>query len=449
MPAEPRPSPVPVTPPPCVPPFDWVTHAVQEGDTLFSLAERYDTDVETLKQVNCLESDVIVIDRELFVPGSAGANQIAATADALENARSSAEMRAGVPEDFLNIVLLGSDKRAGSATWRTDTIIIVSIDAEREAVRLLSIPRDLWVDVPGHGYDRINTADLWGELAQEGGGPDLVKETVYQSLRIPIHYYVRVDFEGFIKIIDAIGGVDIDVECPLSDIELASGVQHMDGKLALLYARSRITTNDFDRARRQRKLLMALWEQGLTKDIIPRLPALWMAMSDTIETDLPLSRIIGLAPMGLRLKPNQIFSQSIGPWQVENWTTPQGASVLLPRQDEIQELLTSFYGPIDTAFLEQISQTRIQVLNASRIDQADQLVSTALGWAGFQVTDTGLADGQVYTQTQIILYNAGEDIAEVVAQELEAPPSAIQYEPDPSSPVDILVVLGADYDPCK
>jgi LCP family protein required for cell wall assembly len=345
-------------------------------------------------------------------------------------------------------VLLGSDKRQGSSSWRTDTMIVVSIDAERRVVRLLSIPRDLWVDIPGHGRDRINTADLWGELVQEGGGPELVKETLFQNLGIPINYYVRVDFQGFMQIIDAVGGVDIDVECPLTDIELTPGMVHMDGEMALLYARSRITTSDFDRARRQRKLLMALWQQKLNRDLIPRLPALWMALADTIETDLPLEQVLGLAYLGLQLKPNQIFSQSIGPWQVQDWYSPEGAQVLLPLKQEIEELLNSFYGPIDFAFLERVGQTRVQVLDGTGRSQMDQLVATELSWAGFQIAGTGPAEGGYTPQTQILVYHAGEDVAELLAQTLDLMPDTLHYQPDPASPVDIQVLLGADYDPC-
>jgi len=354
----------------------------------------------------------------------------------------------GFPKNFVNTILLGSDKRADSSTWRTDTMIVLSMDTKSDFVRLLSIPRDLWVNIPGHGEDRINAADLWGELANKGSGPEVVKQTIYESLGIPIHYYARVDFEGFIKIIDAVGGVDVDVECPLPDIELAPGVHHMDGEEALLYARSRISTNDFDRGRRQRKVLMALWQQGMSKDIIPRLPALWIAMKDTFQTDLPPGQVIRLASIGLRLKPNQILSQSIGPWQVQDWVTPGGATVLLPLDGEIEALLTSFYAPPDSAFLKRIDQTRIQVLNGSPRQEADQLAATALRWTGFQVTSTGLADSQNYTTTQIIVHNADEGIAATVAQQLEAPRTAIQYQPDPSSAIDIQVILGSDYDPC-
>jgi len=436
----------PVTPPPCVPPLDWVTHVVQEGDTLSSLAERFGADVETLKLVNCLQSDIIVLGRELFVPGPPAVQLV--TAENASQAIAPGDFQVTIPSGYLHILLLGSDKREGDGAWRTDTMIVVSIDAERNIVRLLSIPRDLWVNIPGHGYDRINTADLWGEVQQPGSGPDVVKQVVYDNLGIPIHYYVRVDFKGFMEIIDAVGGVEVNVECPLTDIGMAPGIRWMDGEDALLYARSRITTSDFDRARRQRQLLMALWQQRLNRGLIPKIPALWEAMSDTIQTDLPLDRVVALAYMGLQLSPNQILSQSIGPWQVESWLTPEGAEVLLPRPDKIQELLDGFYGPIDFEFLEELNQTAIRIQNGSWRTVAGEQAAAALVWLGVQIVDTGLADSQDYAQTQVLVYDASPAVAETVAQALDLAPEAIQYQPDPSSAVDILIVVGADYDPC-
>jgi LCP family protein required for cell wall assembly len=428
------PLPPPVTPPPCVAPDDWTTHVVEEGDTLYSLAELYRTDVEALMVVNCLQDEVIFVGQTLAVPGVV--------------ARRS-NRQPSIPDHFTNVVLLGSDRRENSGTWRTDTIIVLSVDNDSDAVRLLSIPRDLWVDIPGHGEDRINTAEMWGELEQTGSGPELIKQTIYDSLGIPIQFYVRVDFDGFTRLIDAMGGVDIDVECPLPDIELTAGRHHMDGEDALLYARSRISTNDFDRNRRQRKLLMALWQQGLTADMIPRIPALWKAMAGTFETDLPLDEVVTLALKGLRVRPNTIFSESIGPWQVENWVTPGGADVLLPIEDEIEKLLADFYAPPDLEFLDRIARTRVEVLNGSAQPESGALVADSLRWLGVQVTDAGPAERQDYGQTQIIAYNTDVAIAELVARQLEMPRSTIQYQPDVPSSTDIRVIVGSDYDPCS
>jgi LCP family protein required for cell wall assembly len=477
-------SPTPVTPPPCVPPADWGIYVVQAGNTLYSLADRYGTDVDTLMHVNCLNTHTIFMGQRLYVPGlgatptlpaplsppedqptrtprpGASATQPAAAvemhADATQPPTLTPQpaLRVRIPDNYLNIVLLGSDKRPRSGAWRTDSMIIVSVDTKNNVVRLLSLPRDLWVYIPGHGYNRINTADLWGELAKKGTGPDRVKKTIHYNLGIPIHYYVRVDFQGFMQIIDTVGGIDVDVECPLPDINLSAGMHHMNGKQALRYARSRKSTNDFDRGRRQRKVLMALWDQALTLDIIPKLPELWRTMSGSFQTDLTLDQVINLAYVGAQLKPNRIISRAIGPKQVQSWVTPQGAAVLLPREDRIQAMLDNFYAQADTSQLDASSKVQMRVLNGWQRSEAEALAAANLRWAGFKVTGTGLADRQDYQQTSIRVYTDNLAAAQEVAGELGVPASAIQDlrdqpQPDAAHPVDLLVIIGRNYNPCR
>jgi LCP family protein required for cell wall assembly len=472
----------PVTPPPCIPPDDWGIHVVQQGNTLFSLAQRYETTVDTLMRVNCLNTHTIFIGQRLYVPGlpatpiaqaspgmdrpfptstprlaasTTPASELASVSGAAPTLTPMPASPVSVPDQYLNIVLLGSDKRPRSGAWRTDSMIIVSVDSANKVVRLLSLPRDLWVYIPGHGYNRINTADLWGELAKKGTGPDRVKQTIYHNLGIPIHYYVRVDFRGFMEIIDAVGGIDVDVDCPLPDINLSAGLHHMNGQQALRYARSRYSTNDFDRGRRQRKVLMALWDQALTLDIIPRLPELWWTMSNSFQTDLTLDQVINLAYLGAQLEPQRIISRAIGPSHVQSWMTPQGAAVLLPQQDKIRTMLERFYAPVDTSKLDAADNVRVRVLNGSQRRDADKLAASSLRWAGFKVAGTGNADNQNHAQTQIFVYAADMASAEQIAQELRVPPAAIQdvtglqEQPDPSNPVAIQVILGRDYNPCE
>ncbi len=472
--ASPEGSAVPVTPPPCVPPEDWGVYIVQQGNTLFSLAQRYGTDVETLMRVNCLNTNTIFVGQRLYVPGLAAtapsdgstlpavAPQPGATATPVLGTAVAAyptltpmpAIPVSIPDRYTNIVLLGSDRRPGSAAWRTDSIIIVSIDSTNNVVRLLSIPRDLWVYIPGHGYNRINTADLWGELARQGSGPERVKQTIHHNLGIPIHYYVRVDFAGFVKIIDTVGGIDVDVDCALPDMKLSAGMHHMDGKLALRYARSRYSTNDFDRGRRQRKVLMALWDQALTLNIIPKLPQLWWTMANSFQTDLTLDQVINLAYVGVQLEPQRILSRAINASHVQGWMTPQGASVLLPRQDKIRTFLDNYYTPVDPSNMGG-SKLQVQVLNGSTRRDADQLAAANLRWAGFKANPAGIADRQDYSQTQILIYTGNTAAADTIAQELVVPASRIQDltgtdgQPDPANPVDFQVILGWDYDPCQ
>jgi len=476
-----------VTPPPCVPPDDWAIHLVEEGNTLYSLGRRYGTDVDTLKLVNCLNTDTIFIGQRLYVPGppptavvapeviaaqmtpappvattvmtprpgasgtpasGTGSNVVDEPQPPLSAAPTTAS-QVSVQDDYTNIILLGSDKRPSSGAWRTDSMIVVSIDQANGVVRLLSIPRDLWVYIPGHGYNRINTADLWGELAKKGGGPERVKQTIYQNLGIPIDYYIRVDFQGFMNIINTVGGVDIDVECPLPDIKLLPGMHHMNGAEALRYARSRKSTNDFDRGRRQRKVVMALWDQALTLDVVPRLPQLWLTMADSFKTDLPLEEVINLAYLGTTIERQRIRSKAIDASMTQAWTTPAGAAVLLPREEKIRAALQSFYAPLGASELDTSNRVRIQVMNGWSRREAEQLAAAALKWEGYKIVSTSLAERQDMSKTEIIVYNGDQARGEQIARLLDVPLTSVRLEPDPSQPADVQVILGADYNPCS
>ncbi|MFN2291862.1 MAG: LCP family protein [Anaerolineae bacterium] len=472
---EPEPS-GPVTPPPCVPPVDWGIHTVAEGNTLSSIAQRYGTDVDTLMGVNCLNTLTIFVGQRLYVPGlgttspaeplevfptstprpgaSATPPGLAGTTSGQPAVAPTSQAAVRSNRQQMNIVLLGSDKRPTSGAWRTDSMIVVSVDMQNNIVRLLSIPRDLWVYIPGHGYNRINTADLWGELAKKGGGPERVKQTIQHNLGIPIHYYVRVDFHGFMNIIDTVGGIDVDVDCPLPDINLSAGMHHMNGRQALRYARSRKSTNDFDRGRRQRKVLMALWDQALTLDIIPKLPQLWRSMAGSFQTDLSLEQVINLAYVGAQLKPQRIISRAVGPSLVQGWITPQGAMVLLPREDRMRAMLENFYAPLDASRLDASNKVRVRVVNGSQRREAEQLAAAALRWEGYKVTSTGVAESRNHAQTSILVYTGKVVEAQALAQYLKIPVSAIQDVTGSQSPpggqdIDMMVTLGGNYNPCQ
>ena len=446
---------------------------------MLSLAERYQTDMDTLMLVNCLNTPTIFAGQQLYVPGlqpadvatyadlptptpwssviAAASNDMPLDATRVPSPTPTppTAFRIDIPDHYLNILLMGSDRRPNSGHWRTDSLIIVSVDTQSSVVRMLSIPRDLWVYIPGHGYNRVNTADLWGELDRKGSGPERVKRTIHYNLGIPIHYYVRVDFQGFIRIIDTLGGVTIDVDCPLPDINLSAGIHHMSGKEALRYARSRKSTNDFDRGRRQRKVLMALWEQALGLDIVPKLPELWITMAGTLQTDLPLDQVVNLAYLGTRLEPQRIISRAIGSQHVQAWMTPQGASVLLPREDRIRALLEDLYAPVNVAELNRADRVQVSVFNGSSRQQAEELAAAALRWEGFKIVATGPADRRDYAQTQIAVSTGDAAIAAEIAQTLGVPLGTIQTVPSDQGQSgaeanpEVQVILGQNYNPCQ
>jgi LCP family protein required for cell wall assembly len=212
----------------------------------------------------------------------------------------------------VTVLLLGVDRRPDEpGPSRSDAIIVLRIDPARQRVAMLSLPRDLIVDIPGYGYARINAASVYGELYPElGGGVELERQTVSNLLGIPIDYVVLVDFNGFIGAIDALGGIDVDVEKELYDPEYPTmdygymeayfppGPTHMDGATALIYSRVRHMDTIWDRARRQQQVLIAVVQRVRQRnpiESIQSVAALTTALRDYVQTDMPIDRIVDLA----------------------------------------------------------------------------------------------------------------------------------------------------------
>lgn len=244
----------------------------------------------------------------------------------------------------LDILLLGldiddceqdSEAAVASEARRTDTMILVHIDPASDRAAMLSLPRDLYVylDIPGGwvGGQKLNTAHVFGALPNADGetrphsGPNAVKRAIQQNLDLAVHRYVRVDFNGFIAVVDALGGIEVDVapseddptvglvddsypdgHCGTMTLRIPPGRQRMDGTQALRYARSRKSTSDFDRSRRQMEVLVALREQALRPGVVIKLPKLVPALLDAVDTDLTREEIFALARIARRIEPAQV-----------------------------------------------------------------------------------------------------------------------------------------------
>jgi LCP family protein required for cell wall assembly len=212
----------------------------------------------------------------------------------------------------VNVLILGSDRRPGEG-WasRSDAIIIARLDPQRQRVALLSLPRDLIVPIPGYGQARVNAATVYGELyPQLDGGTELARRTISSYLGIPIDHVVRVDFNAFVAGVDAIGGVEIDVERELYDplyptmnygyqeVYFAPGLTQMDGERALIYSRVRHMDSNYARNRRQQQVLVAMLRQIRTKDLVTQIELianLTTALRNDIQTDLSLEQMANLA----------------------------------------------------------------------------------------------------------------------------------------------------------
>jgi LCP family protein required for cell wall assembly len=258
----------------------------------------------------------------------------------------------------MNVLILGIDRRPEQGdVVRSDTLMVLRADPGAPQLALLSIPRDLYVDVPGYGSNRINTAHFWGENEAQGRGPALAMETVTQNFRVPVQHYVRVDFDAFRTIVDTVGGLEITVEQPVVDhayptedygtiaIEIPAGRQHMDGETALRYARSRHGSSDFDRAARQQEIIVALAHKLLEPRTWPMLPAVYQVIQAHTDTDLAFGDFLSLGLTLYRVGPSDIDRQVIDRDMTSPWTTPTGGAVLLPDWNRIHPQVDAFLTP--------------------------------------------------------------------------------------------------------
>lgn len=260
-------------------------------------------------------------------------------------------------KERVNIVLLGVDQRPGEdGPWRSDTMIVVTVDPKSMTAGALSIPRDLYVEIPGYGEQRINMAHFLGDAYDyPGEGPGLAMKTIEYNFGIPVHYYIRVNFQGFREMIDYLGGITIDVEEEIWDyrypdgqygystVHIPAGVQVMNGRMALQYARTRHGGSDFDRLRRQQQVLMATREKALRLELIPRIPLLASTLGHTVKTDLQVGEVITLAQIATQIDAEDIRFAVIDEKMTVPMVLDNGADVLFPERDKIRELMEEIF----------------------------------------------------------------------------------------------------------
>jgi LCP family protein required for cell wall assembly len=372
-------------------------------------------------------------------------------------------------EGQLNILVMGLDRRPseGNAITRTDTLFILTIDQSTKTAGILGIPRDSWVEIPlrdGDGFteSRVNTVFGKGESENyDGGGATLIKTVVERNFGIPIDRYVIIDFEGFIDLIDELGGIDVYVTEEVYDptysrtelpgdytpLEFEVGEHHMDGQTALDYSRTRYGNSDLDRIQRQQQVIFAAIDKATEQDFVrlDKLTNLWGKYKDTIQTDINDIQAPGYASLAAQIDPSNITALSLASATVP-YTTPFGEAVLLIDKDIVQDLVAALF--TDTRLNEENARVEVRSSYGFTDEVIDYLSSS--GFSSGSLSATTVDDTPISPLTEIIDFTGKIHTVERLADLLEVETDQIRSATDSdrelssNDDTDVLVIMGAD-----
>ena len=381
-------------------------------------------------------------------------------------------MPAGIrPQDRVTILVLGTDQPCAQIEepYRSDTMILLTIDPIGKTAGMLSVPRDLWVPIPGFSTNRINTAYRNGEIYEyPGGGPALAVQTVEYNLGVHIHHYVTINYDGFIEAVDLIGGIEIDVPETINDPKypdrcygydpfyIEEGQHTLDGETTLKYARTRATFGaDIDRAGRQQAVLMAAWDRVLEQNItlLGRAPELWQAFEDNVTTDMTYQEAVGLALLAMEIPTENIHKAVIDYNYVRDYTAPDGAQVLVPIREKIRDLRDEFFadspapvGDEDWGALMPGEAARVLLLNGTWTAGLAGDTATYLESLGFTIAGVDDADEKNQNATEIIDYRGKTATVNYLAEVMNVPSTNIFGGTDASEDYDVKIILGTDWE---
>ncbi len=362
----------------------------------------------------------------------------------------------------LTILLLGIDQRPDEAAAhrpsRTDTMIIATVDPRTRRAALISIPRDLVVPIAGHGNDKINTAHFWGETDHPGGGPRLAVDTVERNFGIHVDYYARVDFLAFVRLIDAIGGIVVDVPRPIRDddyptedygirrIYIPAGPQWMDGARALEYARSRHSENDFSRQARQRQVILAAERKALEPRLLVKLPGLIGILQQSVGTDVPLGQIPALVSLARSIPPQNIVSTGITYDMIVD--VNQDGTELRPDQAKIRRLFDSIFeapgAGEGSAEATAGPPAKVEVLNGTTRDGLAASTADLLKGKGYAITRVAQAATSDHLVTEIVDRSGARHAGAAIARLLGVASTTVRPAPPRDGAPDVTITLGFD-----
>lgn len=370
-----------------------------------------------------------------------------------------------VPDDVTIIALLGNDGDSLTGQ-RTDSIILVAVDRQANTATMLSLPRDLYVPVPGWKMARLNQVLPHGNaIDYPGRGEGLLRDTLLWNFGAPVDHYVRIGFAGFKQAVDALGGVEVAVTCPLRDWRLKSpeldpaveenweqftlepDVYQMDGDLALWYTRSRRTTSDFARGRRQQQLIHAMLNQGVSRELIAQVPALWEAYRAAVETDLDLGTAVALAAQAPAIRDNGVRHLTLPYSAFRSWRVPEsGAAVQLIQWEAAEPVFAQLLQP--SGLRRGGRPLTVEIVTNSYTQY--RLAAENLAWFGFIPIFNHFQEPNPATTT-ITLHapNSKGAYPHLVAWAFNRRAESIRLSGDADHPYTYTIRLGQDFNPCR
>ncbi len=414
----------------------------------------------------------------------------------IKNLAESADKKLkGEDRDRINILLLGMGGKNHEGSYLTDTIMLASLEPSTKKIALVSFPRDLTVPMEGYGWRKINNINAYAEYEEEGSGGVAVSQALADILDIPIDYYIRVDFQGFINIVDELGGIEVNVENTLEDFKypvmgmetaedynsryehlyIEAGLQKMDGELALKFARSRhaqgIEGSDFARARRQQLILEAVKEKLMSKWNLfkPRMITNILGeVQEHVSTNLQIWEILKLWDMFKDVSSDNISNKVLDNSPnglLTEMITSEGAYILTPRSGdfaEIQYFVHNIFSdaPVESKNKVTVEKATVEVRNGTWINGLAGQTALDLEKYGFNVIRVGNCSRQNFQKTVIYDLTFGEkmesltvlkektnanvsfDIPQWLKDDITA---QLTNETNPEQP-DFLLILGQNAD---
>lgn len=354
-------------------------------------------------------------------------------------------------EDRITVVAMGLTQRTTEPA-RTDTLLVMDIDPAHHHVSMLSVPRDLWVNIPGYGQGKL-------AIAYEVGGPRLAAYTLEKDLGIPVDYSIALTFRNFIKIVDAMGGVTVNVPQELNDpsypcltgtaycpIDIKPGVQHMDGRTALEFVRERhaFAQQDLARVKDQQAFSEAVKAKLMSPSTWPRFPAILAAVQHDLITNVPLNDLPEMAVQMVRSRGGVTHSYiNMQNGMVQTGWSSDGQSILEPTNaTAIPRLVHRLFSDPQIAS----EDAPVEVLNGSGSSGAALDAEETLRGLGYRVTGIGDASASNYRHTQVIVNTSASGPAEYTARRLQRILNArLLHRPVPGRTDRIVVILGSDF----